>query len=702
MNGDTRISAQELSQRISAAKQAGGVIYLVTGASSLLGSFIIAELLTRKSNSLVLALTSPSARITLLNKIRQRCGESNSDRFLPLNARLNSVGLGLEQSIADLLTGNNVQNQEDEEKDATPISVDHFFHLASLAECADTAHMIDFASMLHSAWNTRFHLMSTLAVAGDHEGVWFEDALDEGQTFSDPSAQRAFEAEKLARASFKGDLRVYRPGIIVGSSLSGEADEIDGLYHFFKPIQNASKMLPSSAVLPFLGGNKVPIVPVDYVARAMAFIAHSDAPNHRSKTFHLVDPSPMSAIEVMNTLAAAAGAPGFSASVPKLLQSLANTKFLDRIAKIPILAQMPAVVAKNFFEIPEQALACMAIKSSYDDCESRAALGGTDIHCPHFDRYAWRLWDYYVRFMDPGRSKTTALETAVRGKTVMITGASDGIGKMLALRLGKTGAHVLLVARSIEKLEAVRDEIEANGGTADVFVADLAQDESTYAMLDKVNAKYKAVDILVNNAGRSIRRSVEYQTRDRFHDFERLMQLNYYGSMRVTLDLLPGMRAQKQGHIINIGSIAQRGCAGRFSAYVGSKAALTEAMKCIASETATENIKVSTVYMPLVRTKMIALPGTTRTYFDHMEILSPEQASEMIERAIVTKEASIDSTTGRMYAWSYWLAPSLGHCYSNGLYRMEPELPPKGKAPTLRASGDVAQLRAYQDIFDQA
>jgi len=337
------------------------------------------------------------------------------------------------------------------------------------------------------------------------------------------------------------------------------------------------------------------------------------------------------------------------------------------------------------------------MNTDYDDTETRAALEGTGIRCPRFDKYAWRLWDYYVRFLDPRLEKPSALRGAVGGKIVMITGASDGIGKTVALRIAKAGAHVLLVARSLDKLEAVLTEIEAHGGTADIFTADLSQDTSTYEMLDKVQKRYGAVDILVNNAGRSIRRSVEFQTRDRFHDFERLMNLNFYGSIRVTLDLLRGMRERKKGQIINVGSISQQTFVGRFAAYVASKSALTESMKCIASEVAADNIKVSNVFMPLVRTNMVTGPGASK--YDHLDLLTPDQAAEMIERAMVTKEPRVESSLGKYVSWGHMLAPTLTTSVLNALYRMEPEQPPKGKEYSASADGDTGQLRAIRRLF---
>ena len=138
----------------------------------------------------------------------------------------------------------------------------------------------------------------------------------------------------------------------------------------------------------------------------------------------------------------------------------------------------------------------------------------------------------------------------------MVTGSSDGIGEVLANRLGEAGAKVVLVARSKEKLEKVQKDIEGKGAEASCFPADLADRDSTLNCLANILKTHGHVDILINNAGRSIRRSVEYQyDPERFHDFTRTMDLNGSGSLRMILGVLPQMRKQKNGQIINVSSI---------------------------------------------------------------------------------------------------------------------------------------------------
>ncbi len=211
----------------------------------------------------------------------------------------------------------------------------------------------------------------------------------------------------------------------------------------------------------------------------------------------------------------------------------------------------------------------------------------------------------------------------------MITGASQGIGRATALQLGRAGANVLLVARTQEKLEDVARQVQALGGTAYVHRCDLTDLDDIDRMADEVLEQHGHVDILINNAGRSIRRSVS-RSYDRLHDYERTMQVNYFGPVKLILKLLPVMREQGSGHIINISSIGLQTNTPRFAAYLASKAALDAFSRSIAPEIIDDGVHMTTVYMPLVRTPMIA---PTKIY-DRFPTLSPEEAAEMISEAI--------------------------------------------------------------------
>lgn len=244
----------------------------------------------------------------------------------------------------------------------------------------------------------------------------------------------------------------------------------------------------------------------------------------------------------------------------------------------------------------------------------------------------------------------------VDGKTIIVTGASSGIGLTVSKYLAQAGAHVLLLARTKEKLDEVKAEIEAEGGKATVFPCDLNDMDSIDAVSKEILASVDHIDILVNNAGRSIRRAV-HESVDRFHDFERTMQLNYFGAVRLVLNVLPHMMQRKDGQIINISSIGVLANATRFSAYVASKAALDAFSRCLSAEVHSHKIAITSIYMPLVRTPMIA---PTKMY-KYVPTLSPEQAADLIAYAIVKRPKKIATNLGRLASITYAVAPDVNN-----------------------------------------
>ena len=244
----------------------------------------------------------------------------------------------------------------------------------------------------------------------------------------------------------------------------------------------------------------------------------------------------------------------------------------------------------------------------------------------------------------------------VNGKTIIVTGASSGIGLTVSKYLAQAGAHVLLLARTKDKLDEVKAEIEAEGGKASVFPCDLNDMESIDAVSKEILASVDHIDILINNAGRSIRRAV-HESIDRFHDFERTMQLNYFGAVRLVLNVLPHMMQRKDGQIINISSIGVLANATRFSAYVASKAALDAFSRCLSAEVHSHKIAITSIYMPLVRTPMIA---PTKIY-KYVPTLSPEQAADLIAYAIVKRPKKIATNLGRLASITYAIAPDVNN-----------------------------------------
>ncbi|MCH4243494.1 SDR family NAD(P)-dependent oxidoreductase [Acinetobacter gerneri] len=278
----------------------------------------------------------------------------------------------------------------------------------------------------------------------------------------------------------------------------------------------------------------------------------------------------------------------------------------------------------------------------------------------------------------------------VRDKTVLITGASSGIGLTVAKKIAEAGAHVLLVARTEETLKEVQAEIESTGGKASIFPCDLNDMDAIDEVSKKILASVDHIDILINNAGRSIRRAV-HESIDRFHDFERTMQLNYFGAVRLVLNILPQMMMRKDGQIINISSIGVLANATRFSAYVASKAALDAFSRCLAAEAHSHKIAITSIYMPLVRTPMIA---PTKIY-KYVPTLSPEQAADLIAYAIVKRPKKIATTLGRLASITYSIAPDI----NNKLMSIGYNLFPSSSASVGKQEKLNWVQRAYARLF---
>ena len=279
--------------------------------------------------------------------------------------------------------------------------------------------------------------------------------------------------------------------------------------------------------------------------------------------------------------------------------------------------------------------------AQFDARDTKRALADSDIELPPLETYADKLWDYWERNLDPDLFRTARSRAPSTASTVVITGASSGIGRAAAIKIAAAGGIPILIARSMDKLEEAKAEIERAGGTAYAYSADLSEMDSIDEVVKQILNDHASVDMLVNNAGRSIRRSVMLST-DRFHDYERTIRLNYLAAVKLILGLLPHMKERGSGHVVNVSSIGVQTNPPRFSAYVGSKAALDAFTRVVSSETIGDNITFTTIHMPLVRTPMIA---PTKIY-DSFPTISPDEAADIICEAIRSKPKQINTRLG--------------------------------------------------------
>ncbi|HSY29016.1 MAG TPA: SDR family oxidoreductase, partial [Burkholderiaceae bacterium] len=473
------------------------------------------------------------------------------------------------------------------------------------------------------------------------------------------------ESEKIVRNEAKVPFRIYRPGMVVGDSKTGEMDKIDGPYYFFKLIQRIRQMLPPWMPMIGLEGGRINIVPVDYVVNAMDHIAHQDKLN--TQCFHLTDPEPMRVGDVLNTFARAAHAPTMSLRINAALLGFIPKSVKKGMMSLTPVRRVKSALMKDL-GLPDDMMQFINYPTRFDNRDTTAALRGSGIKCPQLDDYADRIWDYWERNLDPALFIDHTLRGQVAGKVVLVTGGSSGIGLAAAHKLAEAGAITIICGRDEDKLEQAKKEINARGFEVITYSADVADMTDCDRFVQLLLANHGGVDVLVNNAGRSIRRGIE-SSYDRFHDFERTMQLNYFGALRLTMGLLPHMIAQKHGQVINISSIGVLTNAPRFSAYVASKAALDAWTRCAASEFADINIKFTTINMPLVRTPMIA---PTKIY-QNVPTLSPEDAADLIAQAIVYKPVRIATRLGILGEVVHALVPRVAQIVMNTSFRMFPD-----------------------------
>ena len=451
----------------------------------------------------------------------------------------------------------------------------------------------------------------------------------------------------------------------VGDSETGVIDKIDGPYLKFKWIKRAAGSLPAWLPTPGIVGGRANMVPVDYVAGALDFLMHKEGLDGRA--FHLVDPYPPSVGETLTTFASAAGAPAFNLRTSNPVVQSAPRLLLKASELNPASKAISDELLKSL-GLPKQMVAYLDNPTRFECTETLRELEGSGLAVPPIERYAKTLWDYWERNFSDAATENRKLRRSVNEKVVVITGASSGIGEVVAHRVGRAGATVILVARTRSKLEVIRDEIIQAGGNADVFTADLSDVKDCERVIDEILAKHDRIDILVNNAGRSIRRSVA-SSADRFHDFERTMQLNYFGALRMIMSVLPGMRERGFGRIINISSIGAQTYPPRFSAYVASKSALDAFSRCAQPEVIGDGVIFTTVHMPLVKTPMTA----PTTIYKAFPMITPHQASDLVIKGMTGTPRKVDTNLGRLGSVVHAVAPEVADRVLGTAYNLFPE-----------------------------
>ncbi|TXH73543.1 MAG: SDR family oxidoreductase, partial [Lysobacteraceae bacterium] len=388
--------------------------YFVTGATGFIGRFLVGNLLKRKGTIHVLIRKDSQKKFDALGK---KMGW-DMKRVVPVYGDMTEPKCGLSAAQIRGLNG----------------KIKHFFHLAAIYDLSadaesqrasnvgGTQNALDLAAATGAGC---FHHTSSIAAAGLYPGIFREDMFDEAEGLDDPYLRTKHDSEGLVRKEQRVKWRIYRPGMVVGHSQTGEMDKIDGPYYFFTFLKKLRQMLPPW--MPTLGieGGRINVVPVDFVADAMDHIAHK--PKLDGHCFHLVDPEPMRVGEVLNTFARAGHAPEMTMRIDARMFAFVPSGIRGAVGSLPPIKRFVGMLLRDF-KIPKETLKFITYPTRFDNRETERALKGSGISVPRLDTYAWRLWDYWERHLDPDLFIDRSLKGKVRGKVVVVTGGSSGIG----------------------------------------------------------------------------------------------------------------------------------------------------------------------------------------------------------------------------------------------------------------------------------
>lgn len=645
--------------------------YVVTGGTGFIGRRVVSRLLESRPDAQVWVLVRRPS-LGRFERLAAQWGDQWGERVKPLVAELPELDLS-DEVLAELG------------------EIDHVVHCAAIyditagepeqrvANVEGTRAVIGLAQRLDAT----MHHVSSIAVAGDFRGEYTEDDFDVGQQLPTPYHQTKFEAELLVRSAPGLRYRIYRPAVVVGDSRTGEMDKVDGPYYFFGVLAKLA-VLPSLTPMLLPDTGRTNIVPVDYVVDALVALAHADGRD--GQTFHLTAEKTIGLRGIYRGVAKAAGLPPLRGSLPRSVAA--------PVLHVRGRARVVRNMAATQLGIPAEVFDLVDLPPTFVSEKTRNILQDSGIQVPEFSAYAPTLWRYWAEHLDPDRARRDDPHGPLRGRHVIITGASSGIGRAAAIAIAERGATVFALARNGAALDALVTEIRANGGAAHAFTCDVTDSASVEHTVKDILGRFDHVDYLVNNAGRSIRRSVVNST-DRLHDYERVMAVNYFGAVRMVLALLPHWRERRFGHVVNVSSAGVQARNPKYSSYLPTKAALDAFSDVVGSEVLSDHITFTNIHMPLVRTPMI-VPSHR---LNPVPAISPERAAAMVVRGLVDKPARIDTPLGTLAEAGNYFAPRTSRRILHQLYLGYPDsAAARGLAPAAPPPPPTARRKPNRPV----
>jgi thioester reductase-like protein/NADP-dependent 3-hydroxy acid dehydrogenase YdfG len=629
------------------------MIYFVTGGTGQIGRFLIPRLLERGGT--VYLLVSATA-LGEFARLRIAWGASDA-QLVPVVGDLTRMRLGVSQQMQGKLKH----------------KLDHFFHLATRFDIgadgeAQAKSNVDvvrralgLAESLHAGC---FHLLSSTAAAGRYSGTFSEQMFGEAQKLENPYYANYHYAERLVRNVTRIPWRIYRPGIIVGNSDDGRVTEANGLYYFFEALRSLGEALPPWERGVIADGGHLNLVPADYVGEALDHLAHLKKRN--GECFMLTHPLGTSAGQVMQLLVRLAGGPGLAVVPQRLPYWLVALR-----PGAPGYGLIERFLAP--FSVPVEALALVTSPTRFDGSTTQVLLEQGDIHCPDFEDYAEELWRYWQdKVSDPakrgallarvvdgvrGRRNPTALSRAVKGRIVVVAGATGKLGRECALQLGEAGAVVIIVGSGKRRLQTLVERFVRIGvSPPPVYTGDVTDPVACASVVQRVLRDYGHVDVLLNcdkQAGSGTDRA-------RASGTEGESQL---AASHLVSGFSPSMVARRQGHIVNVvaGGVLDSAALHDPSALLSlvstaaSIAAKDVFSALLSAQLASCGVRYSHVALPALRQPA----DSSRRWVDDLLSITPDAAAQRVLKTLADQPTGMFRALGLTGSVVQGLAPEL-------------------------------------------